>query len=99
MARRTRSLREMRLEYEAAEACGLIPADAPERKPREDRPERRPRAESRPRLKVVWQVCDMGNRVVASFDYPDKAQAEAHAADLKAKGKGNHFVRSEKVPL
>jgi hypothetical protein len=50
-------------------------------------------------MKVVWSVCDMGGRSVATFDYPQKAEAEALAAALKAKGKGNHFVRSEKVPI
>lgn len=98
MARRT--LLDMRLEYEAAEARGLVPADAKERRPRSAPAERKPaKAEARARMRVVWAVCDMGNRTVATFDYADKAQAEALVAQLKAKGKGNHFVRSEKVPM
>ena len=44
-------------------------------------------------------VCDLGGRTVATFDYPRKADAEAFAADLKAKGKGAHFVRSLKEPM
>lgn len=100
MARRTRTLREMRQEYEAAEARGLVNDDKPKR-PRDDAParDRKPRAAPQARLKVVWAVCDMGGRTVATFDYPQKADAEALAAALKARGKGNHFVRSEKVPM
>jgi hypothetical protein len=41
----------------------------------------------------------MGGRTVATFEYPHKADAEALAAALKAKGKGNHFVRSVKEPM
>lgn len=97
---RHRTIRDMRLEYEAAEARGLIREDesAP-RRSRSDSTERKPKPAGSPRMKVVWAVCDMGGRSVATFDYPQKAEAEALAAALKAKGKGNHFVRSEKVPL
>jgi hypothetical protein len=91
----------MRQEYEAAEARGLIPADAPERKSRSEPGERRAPAKASPgtRMKVVWSVCDQGGRTVASFDYAEKAQAEALIAQLKAKGKGSFFLRSEKVPM
>lgn len=99
MARRGRSLREMRAEYEAAEARGLISAD--EKTKRADRGQReqqaRPSATSR--MKVVWAVCDLGGRSVKRFEYSDKAAAEAFAEELKAKGKGRHFVRAEKVPM
>jgi hypothetical protein len=88
----------MRQEYEAAEARGLIPHDEPPR-PRRDAEPSRPKPQAQPRLKVVWNVCDVGGRTVATFDYPQKADAEALAADLKARGKGAHFVRSEKVPM
>ena len=97
MARRTRSIRELRAQVEAAEALGLN--TPPEKKPRSEPSERRPRPEAHARMKVVWAVCDLGGRTIQTFDYPDKAAAEAFAAALKAKGKGNHFVRSEKVPM
>ena len=41
----------------------------------------------------------IGGRTVATFDYPRKDDAEALAAQLKAKGKGNHFIRSVKEPM
>ena len=48
---------------------------------------------------MVWAVCDMGGRTVATFEYAQKAEAEAHIATLKARGKGPHFVRSVKEPM
>jgi hypothetical protein len=50
-------------------------------------------------MRVVWAVCDIGGRTVATFDYPNKADAEALAAQLKARGKGEHFLRSVKEPM
>ena len=50
-------------------------------------------------MRVVWAVCDVGGRTVATFDYPSKAEAEALVARLKAQGKGTHFVRSIKEPM
>ncbi len=97
MARRTRSLREMRAQAEAAEALGLN--TPPERKPRSEPSERRPKPQPHVRMKVVWAVCDLGGRTVRTFDYTDKPQAEAYADQLKAKGKGKHFVRSIKEPM
>lgn len=97
MARRTQNLRELRAQAEAAERLGIN--TPPERKPRSEPSERRPKPEPHQKMKVVWAVRDIGGRTVQTFDYPDKAQAEALAAALKAKGKGNHFVASEKVPM
>ena len=88
----------MRAEVEAAEARGLT-TPSPERKAKSEPTERRPKPEAKARLKVVWAVCDLGGRTVATFDYPNKADAEALAAGLKAQGKGNHFVRSVKEPM
>jgi hypothetical protein len=42
-------------------------------------------------------VCDIGGRTVGTFDYADKSQAEAHIAELKLRGKGQHFLRSVKA--
>jgi hypothetical protein len=92
-----RSRFELRAEAEAIERLGLeIPSP---RKPRSEPTERRPKPAEAPRMRVIWAVCDIGGRTVASFDYSAKADAEAHAAALKAKGKGAHFVRSIKEPM
>lgn len=97
MARRTLNRHELRAAVEAAEALGLN--TPPERKPRSEPTERRPKPAPAARMRVVWAVCDVGGRTVATFDYPNKADAEARAVELKAKGKGPHFVRSIKEPM
>jgi hypothetical protein len=93
----------MRQEHEAAVSRGLIPEESgASRAPRRPSLEPKPRPERSagpPRLKVVWQVCDLGGRTVATYAYTQKDEAEAHAASLKTQGKGKHFVRSEKVPM
>jgi hypothetical protein len=50
-------------------------------------------------MRMVWAVCDMGGRTLATFDYSDKAAAEAHIKDLKQQGKGSHFLRAVKEPM
>ncbi|WP_422926968.1 hypothetical protein [Singulisphaera sp. PoT] len=97
MARRTLNRRDLRAEAEAVEALGINTPS--ERKPRSEPSERRPKPEVNARMRVVWAVCDIGGRTVATFGYANKADAEAHALDLKARGKGNHFVRSLKEPM
>ena len=93
MSKRPLNRRELRAQVEAAEARGIPMGDAPGGRPLRDKPA------AAPRTRVVWAVCDLGGRVVATFDYAEKAQAEARAADLKARGKGAHFVRSIKEPI
>ena len=97
MGHRPRNRLELRVEAEAAEALGLN--KTPEHKPRSEPSERRPRPAESSRMKVVWAVCDIGGRTISTFDYPQKADAEALAAQLKARGKGDHFVRSVKQPM
>jgi hypothetical protein len=102
MARRTLNRHELRAEAEAAEARGLTnPAEnrsrSSSREPSEST--RKSKAVAGPRMRVVWAVCDVGGRTVASYDYSDKLLAEEHVAKLKAAGKGMHFVRSIKEPI
>ena len=97
MARRPLNRMALRAEAEAAEALGLN--TPPEKKPTAEPTERRPKPVAQARMRVVWAVCDIGGRTVATFDYPAKADAEALAAQLKTRGKGEHFVRSLKEPM
>lgn len=103
MARRTLNRRELRAAAEAAEALGLnTNDDARPRRPGRggsDAPALKSKPAAGPRMRVVWAVCDMGGRTVATFDYADKALAEQRIAELKAKGKGAHFLRSVKEPM
>ncbi len=97
MARRTLNRHELRAAAEAAEALGLNTPS--ETKPKAAPTERRPKPAPTTRMRVVWAVCDIGGRTVKTFEYPLKAEAEAFAADLKVRGKGNHFVRSLKEAM
>jgi hypothetical protein len=99
MARRTLNRRELRAAAEAAEAMG-IPLEPEKRAPRaKAQPTKRAKPAAGPRMKVVWAVCDLGGRTVATFDYPRKADAEELIAQLKSRGKGAHFLRSLKEPM
>ena len=101
MARRTLNRRELRAAAEAAEAMGIKDTDTASRsstRPKGES-EKRPKPTPTARMRVVWAVCDVGGRTVASFDYPQKADAEALIARLKAQGKGTHFLRSVKEPM
>jgi hypothetical protein len=99
MARRTLNRRELRAAAEAAEALGIKDTDASPRSRPKGEAEKRPRPAPSARMRVVWAVCDLGGRTVATFDYAQKAEAEAHIARLKAQGKGTHFLRSVKEPM
>ncbi len=100
MARRTLNRMELRAAAEAAEALGIKDESSSNSASRPKKePERRPKPAPTARMRVVWAVCDVGGRTVATFDYPQKAEAEAHIASLKAQGKGTHFLRSVKEPM
>ena len=100
MARRTLNRRELRAAAEAAEAMGLVnQAEKNQQSRSRAEPSARSKPVASPRMRVVWAVCDVGGRPVATFDYPCKAEAEALVDELKAKGKGTHFVRSLKEPI
>jgi hypothetical protein len=99
MARRTLNRMELRAEAEAAEARGIKDdSSKSSSRPRKES-ERRPKPAPTARMRVVWAVCDVGGRTVATFDYAQKADAEAHIATLKTQGKGTHFLRSVKEPM
>ena len=102
MARRTINRMELRAAAEAAEALGITDAEQSRSRPASrtrSASDRRPKPAPTARMRVVWAVCDMGGRTVATFDYPQKADAEALIAQLKDQGKGAHFVRSVKEPI
>jgi hypothetical protein len=96
MARRIINRRELRAEAEAAEARGLVFTPTPKKPDPEKAEKPKPGAV---RMRMVWAVCDPGGKTVVTFSYPEKAEAEAHAALLKSKGKGPHFLRAIKEPI
>lgn len=93
---------EMRAAVEAAEARGISSGDEKKsRKPSSARGDsgRRKAEPLVMRTRIVWAVCDIGGRTVTTFDYSQKAEAEALVVQLKSKGKGEHFIRSVKEPM
>jgi hypothetical protein len=111
MAGRTRNIRELRAQAEqadrlAAEAAAAGPpaqaagakqagAKAPAA-PRAKKP-RKPKVP--PRLCARWGVFDGGMRQVATFDYNQRAAAQAKLDELASRNKGLHFLQIVKEPM
>jgi hypothetical protein len=51
------------------------------------------------RMRIVWAVLNDAFKPVSTFEYSQKAAAEARAVELTAKGKGTHFVQRTKEPM
>lgn len=51
------------------------------------------------RMRIVWTVVNDAFKTVGTFDFAQKEAAEARAAELTAKGKGNHFIQKVKEPM
>ena len=51
------------------------------------------------RMRVLWGVFNNSHQIVASYDYPKKEEAEAHAARLMADKKTTHFVQPVKEAI
>jgi hypothetical protein len=48
---------------------------------------------------MVWGVFNNSNVRVATYEYPQRHEAEDHAARLKAEKKSEHFVQPVKEPM
>jgi cobalamin biosynthesis protein CobT len=59
----------------------------------------RSRAAKIVRMRVVWGVFNNSNQMVASYEYPKKSEAEAHAARLMADKRSTHFVQPVKEAI
>ncbi|MDR3621296.1 MAG: hypothetical protein P4L85_18230 [Paludisphaera borealis] len=99
MSKRPLNRRNLRAEADAVAARGIPLGPSRPSRAKSDAPTLRPKPAASPRMKIVWAVCDLGGRTIATFEYAEKAAAEAKIADLKARNKGNHFLRSVKEPI
>jgi hypothetical protein len=110
MAGRTLNRRELRKQADQAEQPGAAAPDAggaPEptrKKARAKAPAvpqvRKARAKKAPpRMRARWGVFDGNMKQVAIFDYNQRAAADEKLADLLAKKKGLHFLRTVKEPM
>jgi hypothetical protein len=59
----------------------------------------RSRAAKVVRQRVVWVVYSNSHQEVATYDYPKRQEAEAHAAKLTADKRSTHFVQPVKKPI
>lgn len=82
--------------------------DAPKKKKKKKpkpppKPAAKPKSRSRAvkivRMKVIWGVFNNSNQRVATYEYPKRAEADAHAARLTADKKTTHFVQPVKEPI
>ncbi len=97
-------------EAEVAEEIGEEEEEKEEDEEEEEAPKKKkaaakPKAKSRSRaakvvrMKVVWGVFNNSNARVATYEYPQRREAEEHAARLTTDKKSVHFVQPVKEPL
>ena len=105
MARKVINRRELREQSDAAEARGADDAaDVAEgeegggKKKKKAATKRKSRAKSAEpaRLKLFWGVFNQASKRIAKYDFTQKKQAEAKAAELSTGGKNPHFVAKVK---
>ena len=80
--------------------------DAPKKKKKKVKVKPKPKAKPKrtravkvTRMRVLWGVFNNSHQMVASYEYPKKADAAAHAARLMADKKSTHFVQPVKEPI
>jgi hypothetical protein len=94
--------REEDKEDEEAEASGdEEEAEAKPAKKKKAATKRKSRAKSAEpaRLKLFWGVFNQASKRIAKYDFTQKKQADAKAAELSAGGKNQHFVAKVKEPV
>jgi hypothetical protein len=90
---------------EAAEE-GEEGEDGEEAAPKKKKPKAKPKPKPKRarvakvvRMRVLWGVFNNSHQQVATYDYPKKDEAEAHAARLIADKKTTHFVQPVKEAI
>jgi hypothetical protein len=99
MAKRKSSKERMERLAEENEAAELEKAAEKSKKKKKKAPARKKKVAAPKREKTVWKVYSPTYKEQASYPYPEKNKAEAHAAKLTKKTGNEHFVNSAKVPM
>jgi hypothetical protein len=107
MAKRTRNIKELREQVEAAEKQGKTAAGeaAGDKKKAKDGKKKAAAKPKRSKVKVIvrkrmlWGVFSSSLKEEGRFPYAEKDAAEARAADLAARHKRTYFVQPIKEPL
>ncbi|MCI0380250.1 MAG: hypothetical protein L0215_21910, partial [Gemmataceae bacterium] len=63
------------------------------------KPKSRARTAKVVRMRVVWGVFNNSNQCIATYDYPKRSDADAHAAKLMNDKRSTHFVQPVKEPI
>lgn len=76
-------------------------APKPKKKKAPAKPKAKPRARAvkTTRMRVVWGVFNNSHQMVASYEYPKRGEADAHAARLTGEKRSTHFVQPVKEPI
>lgn len=96
MARKVVSRKAMREEVEAAEAAGITPKKKATKRKTAKRKSRAKEAVPPPK-KLVWTVRNQAGRIVATYEYHEKAEADKKAKSLGKDGKTPHFVQRDRL--
>lgn len=111
MARKVVSRKELRAEHDAAAAkaaaSGEAVAPAAKEKKKKAAGEKKPPAKRKSRaksteparMKLFYGVFNQSLKRVALYDFTQKRQADAKAAELSASGKSPHFVQKVKEAI
>ena len=98
MARKVVNRKALREEAEAAEKAGVGEEKTAKKKAPVKRKSRSKEAVET-RMKLFWGVYNQSLKRVALYEYSQKKQADAKAAELNASGKSPHFVQKVKEPV
>ena len=107
MAKRTRSIREMREQADAAEKLGKGSSSestaTDKKKAKEPKKKatktKRTKAKVVVRKRLVWGVFSSSMKEEGRFPYADREAAQARAEELAARHKRTYFVQAIKEPL
>ncbi len=98
MARKVVNRKELRAQAEAAEAAEALDEGAPKKKAKAKRKSRSKKV-TEVRMKMFWGVFNQSMKRVALYEFDQKEEAEAKAADLSKAGKPPHFVQKVKETI
>ena len=109
MARKVVNRKELRAEHDAAaaKAAASGEAAAPAEKKKKAAGEKKPPAKRKSRaksteparMKLFYGVFNQSLKRVALYDFTQKRQADAKAAELSSSGKSPHFVQKVKEAI